>query len=76
VTAMLLAYPNADMTLSAPSVEHEGHGWGLEADDLRMSMTWPPPARASWACCGRSWRPCPCWPILAMKAPAAACMSR
>ena len=35
VTAMLLTYPNADMTLSAASVEQEGHGWGLEADDLR-----------------------------------------
>ena len=28
-----------------------------------MSMTWPPPARTSWACCGRSWKPCPSWPI-------------
>jgi acetyl esterase len=33
--ALLLAYPNADMTLSEPSVLGEGHGWGLEADDLR-----------------------------------------
>jgi hypothetical protein len=22
-----------------------------------MSMTWPPPVRTSWACCGRSWKP-------------------
>jgi hypothetical protein len=35
VPALLLAYPNADMTLSQPSIEREGHGWGLEADDLR-----------------------------------------
>lgn len=34
-SALLLAYPNADMTLSEPSVEQEGHGWGLDADDLR-----------------------------------------
>lgn len=47
VTAMLLAYPNADMTLSAPSVEQEGHGWGLEADDLRWFVEqWiPDPGR-------------------------------
>lgn len=32
--ALFLAYPNADMTLSLPSVQQEGHGWGLEADDL------------------------------------------
>jgi acetyl esterase len=34
-SSLLLAYPNADMTLSQLSVEEEGHGWGLEADDLR-----------------------------------------
>lgn len=34
-TALLLAYPNADMTLRGDSVTQEGHGWGLEADDLR-----------------------------------------
>jgi hypothetical protein len=28
----MLAYPNADLTLSEPSVASEGHGWGLEAD--------------------------------------------
>jgi acetyl esterase len=34
-SALLLAYPNADMTLRADSVTQEGHGWGLETDDLR-----------------------------------------
>jgi hypothetical protein len=34
-SALLLACPNADMTLSEPSVLQEGHGWGLAADDLR-----------------------------------------
>ena len=34
-SALLLAYPNADMTLRWDSVAQEGHGWGLEADDLR-----------------------------------------
>jgi acetyl esterase len=34
-SALLLAYPNADMTLRGDSVTQEGHGWGLEADDLR-----------------------------------------
>jgi acetyl esterase len=45
--SLLLAYPNADMTLSEPSVEGEGHGWGLEADDLRWFVEqWAPdPAR-------------------------------
>ena len=33
-----------------------------------MSMTWPRPGRMSWACCGRSWTRCPCWPIPATKA--------
>ena len=28
-----------------------------------MCMTWPRPGRMSWACCGRSWTPCRCWPI-------------
>lgn len=41
--ALLLAYPNADMTLSAPSLRQEGHGWGLEADDVRWSVAqWIP----------------------------------
>jgi acetyl esterase len=45
--ALLLAYPNADMTLSEPSLRQEGHGWGLEADDVRWSVAqWiPDPAR-------------------------------
>ena len=45
--ALLLAYPNADMSLSAPSLRQEGHGWGLEADDVRWSVAqWiPDPAR-------------------------------
>jgi acetyl esterase len=34
-SALLLVYPNADMTLRADSVTQEGHGWGLETDDLR-----------------------------------------
>ena len=34
-SGLLLAYPNADMTLRADSVAQEGHGWGLETDDLR-----------------------------------------
>jgi acetyl esterase len=34
-SALLLAYPNADMTLGLGSIAQEGHGWGLEADDLR-----------------------------------------
>lgn len=49
--ALLLAYPNADMTLSEPSVWQEGHGWGLEADDVRWSVAqWiPDPARRTAA---------------------------
>jgi acetyl esterase len=45
--SLLLAYPNADMTLSEPSVTSEGHGWGLETDDLRWFVEqWvPDPAR-------------------------------
>ncbi len=42
-SALLLAYANADLTLSEPSVEQEGHGWGLEADDLRWFIEqWVP----------------------------------
>ena len=33
-----------------------------------MSMTWPRHGRMSWRCCGRSWTPCPPWPIPATKA--------
>jgi acetyl esterase len=45
--SLLLAYPNGDMTLSEPSVQSEGHGWGLETDDLRWFVEqWiPDPAR-------------------------------
>jgi acetyl esterase len=45
--SLLLAYPNADMTLSEPSITREGHGWGLEADDLLWFVEqWiPDPAR-------------------------------
>ncbi|HUZ22697.1 MAG TPA: alpha/beta hydrolase [Streptosporangiaceae bacterium] len=45
-SALLLAYPNADMTLSEPSVEAEGHGWGLEADEVRWFVEqWVPDPR-------------------------------
>jgi acetyl esterase len=46
-SALLLACPNADMTLSHPSLATEGHGWGLEADDVRWTVQqWvPDPAR-------------------------------
>jgi acetyl esterase len=46
-TSLLLAYPNADMTLSEPSVTAEGHGWGLETGNLRWFVEqWvPDPAR-------------------------------
>jgi acetyl esterase len=32
--ALLLAYPNADMTLSCPSVQEKDSGWGLDSRDL------------------------------------------
>jgi len=42
-SALLLAYPNVDMTLSHPSVEEQGHGWGLDAQDLRWFVEqWVP----------------------------------
>ena len=41
-----------------------------------MCMTWPRPGRMSWACCGRSWRLCRCWPIPGTKALVRAFMSR
>jgi acetyl esterase len=46
-SALLLAYPNADMTLSSPSVRIEGDRWGPHPDDLRWSVRqWiPDPAR-------------------------------
>jgi acetyl esterase len=41
--SLLLAYPNADMTLSEPSVTAEGHGWGLETGNLRWFVEqWVP----------------------------------
>lgn len=48
-SALLLAYPNADLTLMQPSVEDKGHGWGLEAEDLRWFVEqWAPdPAQRS-----------------------------
>jgi acetyl esterase len=46
VSSLLLACPNADMTLSQPSVEGEGHGWGLDAGDLRWFVEqWIPDPR-------------------------------
>lgn len=46
-SALLLACPNADMTLSEPSIGEEGHGWGLDGDDLRWYVEqWiPDPGR-------------------------------
>jgi hypothetical protein len=41
-----------------------------------MCMTWPRPGKMSWACCGRSWRLCRCWPIPGTKAQVTASMSR
>jgi acetyl esterase len=42
-SALLLVYPNADLTLTRASVEANGHGWGLEADDLRWFVEqWAP----------------------------------
>ena len=36
--AQLLAYPNADLTLSRPSVAEKGSGWGLDAEDLAWAV--------------------------------------
>jgi acetyl esterase len=33
-SALLLAYPNTDMTLSRPSITEKGRGWGLDETDL------------------------------------------
>lgn len=33
-SALFLGYPNADMTLSQPSITEKGHGWGLDAADI------------------------------------------
>jgi acetyl esterase len=45
--AQVLAYPNTDLTLSRPSVQAKGSGWGLDADDARWFVEqWvPDPAR-------------------------------
>lgn len=41
--ALLLACPNADLTLSQPSVVAKGSGWGLDADDLAWAVRqWVP----------------------------------
>jgi acetyl esterase len=46
-SALLLAYPNADLTLGHPSVREKGTGWGLDARDLAWFVEqWAPdPAR-------------------------------
>lgn len=51
VSAMLLLYPNADMTLSMPSVQEKAHGWGLDIEDLTWFVEqWvPDPARRAEA---------------------------
>ncbi|GAA4563768.1 alpha/beta hydrolase [Micromonospora coerulea] len=46
VSALLLVCPNADMTLSMPSVQEQGHGWGLDAEDLAWLVEqWVPNPR-------------------------------
>lgn len=35
VSAVLLACPNTDLTLSSPSIRSKGQGWGLSSADLR-----------------------------------------
>lgn len=34
ISAVLLACPNADLTLSSPSIRNKGEGWGLSSADL------------------------------------------
>ncbi|UWX98338.1 alpha/beta hydrolase [Arthrobacter zhaoxinii] len=42
---LFLAYPNADLTLSLPSVREKGEGWGLSARDLAFYISlWVPNA--------------------------------
>jgi acetyl esterase len=42
-SALLLAYPNADLTLGHASVREKGTGWGLEARDLAWFVQqWAP----------------------------------
>ena len=44
-SALLLAYPNADMTLSGRSVEEKSRGWGLDRRDLTWFVQqWVPEA--------------------------------
>jgi hypothetical protein len=62
--------------IQAPVFTRPGSRYGSLMSFRAMFMTWPPPARMSWARCGRSWLRCPCWPIQATKAQAAASMSR
>ena len=45
-----------------------GSQYGFPMCCRAMCMTWPRPGRMSWACCGRSWTRCRCWPIPAAKA--------
>jgi GrpB-like predicted nucleotidyltransferase (UPF0157 family) len=43
--ALLLAYPNADLTLTHPSVQQKGSGWGLDSRDLAWFVQqWVPDA--------------------------------
>lgn len=43
LAALVLLYPNTDMTLSQPSIHSKGTGWGLEATDLAWLITqWIP----------------------------------
>ncbi|MCC9205097.1 alpha/beta hydrolase fold domain-containing protein [Arthrobacter sp. zg-Y769] len=42
---LFLAYPNADLTLSLPSIRQKGEGWGLSARDLAYYISlWVPDA--------------------------------
>jgi acetyl esterase len=42
-SALLLLNPNTDMTLSQPSMDEEGAGWGLDAGDMRWFVEqWVP----------------------------------
>lgn len=42
-SALLLVNPHTDMTLSQPSMDEEGRGWGLDAGDMRWFVEqWVP----------------------------------
>jgi acetyl esterase len=42
-SALLLINPNTDMTLGQPSMDGEGRGWGLDAEDMRWFVEqWVP----------------------------------